>query len=281
MKTKNVVGGSSITATQMKDFWRQVDDGSITKESLQAFLEHRSPSMEESGPEPGRVLFRPCSERSTEEQLAEWVQLYAPAGIRLDPAEVKVSPRQESFSRLIVIPEGMTAEKVYYDLCKEKFPCWKYANGLDEAVSKNERDTSATYAVWVRDRVEADEELKNLSADMLEERGIKGITLTERLLLEYKYFAENGRHLDVVKRTLCSGSRSSGGGVPYMGWSDGRLEVFWCLSRRADGDLCARAVPFKLAPRLCRAGLFPYRPATTVAGRFSCTISLAVKLVPP
>ncbi len=40
---KVVVDGSTVSARQMKDFWRQVDDGSITGEILQAVLEHRNP----------------------------------------------------------------------------------------------------------------------------------------------------------------------------------------------------------------------------------------------
>lgn len=38
---KVVVAGSSISAGQMKDFWRQVDDGSITGTMFQDFLDHR------------------------------------------------------------------------------------------------------------------------------------------------------------------------------------------------------------------------------------------------
>lgn len=44
---KVVVDGSNISARQMKDFWRQVSDGSITGEMFQAFLEHRN-SFEQS-----------------------------------------------------------------------------------------------------------------------------------------------------------------------------------------------------------------------------------------
>lgn len=40
---KVVVAGSNISAGQMKDFWRQVAEGSITGEMLQAFLERRNP----------------------------------------------------------------------------------------------------------------------------------------------------------------------------------------------------------------------------------------------
>lgn len=45
---KVVVDGSNISAGQMKDFWRQVADGSITGEMFQSFLERRNPFEEKS-----------------------------------------------------------------------------------------------------------------------------------------------------------------------------------------------------------------------------------------
>jgi len=38
-----VVAGSSVTASQLKDFFRQIDDGSIGHAHMQAILEHRNP----------------------------------------------------------------------------------------------------------------------------------------------------------------------------------------------------------------------------------------------
>lgn len=170
-------------------------------------------------------------------QLTEWVALYASVGITLDPATVVIPPHQDGFNRLIVVPKGMTTQKAY-DLCAGKFPCWKYAdNSLDTAVPTNDRDANppaggGAYAIWVRDTIEADECHKNKSADMLTQEGVKGITLMERLLLEYKYFTETGKHLDIKSVTLCSGSRGRAGSVPYVGWNDSKLEVCWCS---ADG----------------------------------------------
>ena len=44
MADRTVVAGSlGITAGQMKDFWRQVGDGSLTGYHMQAMLEHRDP----------------------------------------------------------------------------------------------------------------------------------------------------------------------------------------------------------------------------------------------
>lgn len=96
--------------------------------------------------------------------------------------------------------------------------------------------------------VEADEDLKNKSADDLEKEGVKGITLRERLIMELVYFEENGEHLDVQNATLCSGSRDSDGDVPcdvpcVLWSSDGRgVCVRWYRPSSSYPDLRARAV---------------------------------------
>ena len=40
---KTVVAGSSVTASQLKDFFRQIEDGSLGHSHIQAMLEHRNP----------------------------------------------------------------------------------------------------------------------------------------------------------------------------------------------------------------------------------------------
>ena len=181
--------------------------------------------------------------KSTEPQLASWVSLYAEMDITLDPSEVKIPSRKKGFNHLIVVAKGMTAQKAY-GLCKQRFSAWKYTdNDLDTAVPTNDRTAdNAPYAVWVRDRQEADEELKNKSADDLAEEGIKGITLTERLLLELKFHKETGTHMDIRNWTLCSGSRYSDGDVPCVHWSDSKLLVYWSCSNNRFSDLRSRAV---------------------------------------
>lgn len=173
------------------------------------------------------ALAREFELKPTEAQLSEWVILYKEMGIDLDISGVKIPERKSDFDRLIVVAEGQTPNCAYEE-CAKRFPCWKYAGDLDKAVSTNDRDPkNGTYAVWVRDRVEADEELKSKSADDLTEAGIKGITLTERLLYELKYFTETGKHLDLKNWTLCSGSRGSDGHVPSVRWRGDRLRVYW------------------------------------------------------
>lgn len=43
MAAKVVVEGSSVSASQMKDFFRQAEEGSITGSMFQVFLDHRNP----------------------------------------------------------------------------------------------------------------------------------------------------------------------------------------------------------------------------------------------
>ena len=70
----------------------------------------------------------------------------------------------------------------------------------------------------VRERVEADKELKNRSANDLGGMKIPGITFTERAIYELKYHDETGKDLDIQNITLCSGSRGSVGRVPGVYW---------------------------------------------------------------
>ena len=103
---------------------------------------------------------------------------------------------------------------------------------------------------WVKAEEEADENLKNKSTDDLEKEGIKRITLRQRLMLEYIYFVITGDHLDIENITLCSGSRSSDGGVPSVNWHSGdrRLYVDWCDPDDSRGALRSRQQfnPFNL-----------------------------------
>jgi hypothetical protein len=184
--------------------------------------------------------------REKENQLVSWQNFYlAEFGITLDTASIRVPERRRGFDRLIVVPQGVTIQQVY-NKCAELFTCWKYTKAnLDEAVPTNDRTpANGSYAVWLRDRIEADEEHKNKSANYLKSATISGITLLERLLFELKYFRETGKHLDIRNWSLCSGSRDADGGVPSVRWDPDvrRLEVFLNSPGHAFGPLRVREV---------------------------------------
>lgn len=193
-----------------------------------------------------RAVFAKYSlEWTTNRHLVEWHRFYK-INFRLDLnfAGLTIPEQREGFDRLIVVAQGVTIQQVF-DVCRVVFGAQKYTDAnLDEVVMINDRDAKqGHYAIRVRDRIEADEEHRNRSANQLKNDAICGETLLERLLHELKYYAESGKHLDIVNVTLCSGSRDSGGDVPGVCWSGaGRLSVDWYDPVDAYGDLRSREV---------------------------------------
>ncbi len=175
----------------------------------------------------------------------DWQSLYEKFfGEQYDFSEVNVPAHQSGFDRVIIVARGMTQNKVF-EAMQKHFQCWRYTDNLDKAThGLNEREPAEHYAIRVRNRIEADEELKNLSANQIKGRGLTTETLLERELHGLKVFAETGEHLDVDNITLCAGSRDSHGDVPDVDWGrmDRKVSIDWYVPRFADDYLRARAV---------------------------------------
>ncbi len=160
--------------------------------------------------------------------IADWEQFYRDLGINCDLSGVAIPNDPGGFGRVIIMIKGVTPQGAY-DLCAKNFPCWKWTDeNLDRIVRSNRTAKKGPYAIRLRDRVEADEELKNLSANDLKRQGVAGITLEEREIYELKFFKETGKHLDVMNWTLCAGSRGDDGDVPNVDWRGGQMSVRWC-----------------------------------------------------
>ncbi len=234
MATRTAVGSMSDWSGVLKDFFRQIHDGSHTLESVIAFNEHRDPFAE--------------SDVST--LIQTWHSFYLTHfNLDVDFSSVRIPERRSDFTRLILIPQGLTPNKVVEAYRKLGIPIWLYIEDLDSALdwTKEERDPhNGSYAILVRDRQEADEELKGLSANDIQTRNTTTETLTERLVHEAKFFSETGQHLDVSNVTLAAGSRGQDGLVPLVDWHRvyGRVRVGWCLPDNSSSVLRARvAVP--------------------------------------
>jgi hypothetical protein len=178
-------------------------------------------------------------------QLEAWKVFYKKFfNIEIDAFVTRIPEHQSDFNRLIVVAKGLTLNQVY-GVCAKHFPCWRWTEDLDKAVDQNDRDPkNGAYIIWVRDRQEADEELKNLSADQLKEKDIPCITLLERCLLEFFYWDETGgKHLETSSITICAGSHSDSG-VPGTGDPDGSSLFKICsyFSDGSGGGLRARSV---------------------------------------
>lgn len=151
----------------------------------------------------------------------------------VDFSQVIIPQKPKGKWRLLFIPKGMTLNFAF-QICQKLFTSWKYYDDLDKKVSKNIRNTSTHYAVWVRDEVEPDQEFLGKSIRQADPDMLIGITLLERILFEIKFFTETGNHLDIKGLTYCSGSRDADGNVPLacLGF-DGKFRVNW-----SSLDLC-------------------------------------------
>ncbi len=186
------------------------------------------------------TLGRKTMSELVKKQLAAWTRFYREEfEIRLDTNQIKIPAHQNGWNQLIVVAQGLTPEKIYAAM-KRRMPAWKYSDNLDSIESVRKADK--TYSIWVRDRQEADEELKNKSANNLKSDGTNCITLEERLLLEMMFFRGTGKHQDIQNITLCAGSRDGDGGVPYVLWTVDEVRVDWSHPGYADGNLRVRSV---------------------------------------
>jgi hypothetical protein len=170
------------------------------------------------------------------DQIKRWQSIFDKAGITCDTSKVKIPDQKPGFDRLIIVPKGMTLSQM--NNIMRLFNVWLYTSkikSLDDFIPKNDRSNeNVSYAIWVRDRVESDEEHINCSAEQIARMKIHGITALERLLYELIYFTETGRHLDVVAHTLCTGSRNYIDGVPLVFWEPGLRKVSLSHCREKD-----------------------------------------------
>ncbi len=194
----------------------------------------------------GKKQSKPLSQ-----QLMEWKLFYKKFfRHELDLESIKIPTRQEGFDRLIVVAKGFTLNQIYAVIARH-FDCWRYTEDLDKAFADNpekgfkanDRDANrdGSYAIWVRDRKEADEENKKQSARQRWQAKSQDITLGERMLYELKFWDETGEHLDLHNWTMCSGSRNAGGCVPDMGCRSGPVRVGWHYPDDSDGRFRARS----------------------------------------
>jgi hypothetical protein len=176
---------------------------------------------------------------------SEWMRFYSEIfGIKPDFSRVKVPAKHHGFEWAVACAKELGDKPLtaVVIVSSEMFPVWQYFKKLDSAVVFNERDPrDGSYIVGVRDRVEADEELKNVSANNIKERGISTITLLERLLLELFVYWKFKKHLDLQAVTLCTGSRHLNGDVPACNWYEG-LIIRWFVSKANCNILRARIV---------------------------------------
>jgi hypothetical protein len=225
MKKENIGGVPGNVLGMLADLNLKLQHGRITPKQLERFLKKQNPF-----------------ENVANGIISEWESFYADLGIKCDLGGIRIPADPGGFLRVIIVAKGITPQSAY-DLCSQNFKCWKWtSDNLDKIVTSERTAQNGHYAIRIRDRVEADEELKGLSYNQLKAQNFVGITLEERLIYELKYFKETSKHLDIHNWTRCDGSLYHVGCVPYVGWDglDDEMSVFRYHPDLASDGLRAR-----------------------------------------
>ena len=145
------------------------------------------------------------------EQMKRWNADQASLQRILRSALMPVEKSDDGFFTITDDPNIKTSEIVAR--LRQKFKVYVYREEhLDTDFPAPKEATTRRF----KKTVEADPEYAGKSANDVQ--NLPGITLRERLLTEEAYFDEAGKHLDPKTWTICSGSRYSGGDVPFVGW---------------------------------------------------------------
>ncbi len=173
----------------------------------------------------------------------DWLKSYESLGMKAEYEEAMETLPKWSDPNLWIVPvvaskdrkKVVTRNMVIVAMRKSGVKVWTYADDLDASIVSNDRDpANSSYLIGFRRTIEADEENKNLSANVLASRGHKGTTCLERELLGHGYYLATRQHLDVKCVTLCPGSRYRNGHVPSVRFYRDDDEV--CVGRYFPGD---------------------------------------------
>ncbi len=153
-------------------------------------------------------------------RLVHSQNLWAKLGLPLDIVYDLVMPDiPADWPGIAIIPP--VSNEALFALCKKHFPLWKYYDNLDDVMEEQDRPKRA-YVLGHRGGVEPDQEHRNKSYDAATSEGLIFLIQKERICIELLYFAETGKHLDVVGVTITSSLAA--GGIAFC--------AYWCSDDR-------------------------------------------------
>ena len=190
-----------------------------------------------------RQLVEPKDEENiTAEQALQawhttWPHFWRAFGFSYDHEALVLPEYREGFGWSIVTPPqaDWPMSKLLHEVCERMFPTWQAYNDEDLDKITSPKEPTDTNVVLARNRIEADEEHQNQSAQTIETTSLSTMTPRQRLVLEARYFLETSGHLDTNTMTICANSRYTDGCVPYVYWDDGRFSVGLVYPDDADG----------------------------------------------
>lgn len=173
--------------------------------------------------------------------LADWEKYYQKIhSLKTDFSDINIPEASDEFSWLICRPKNFFAERAYSG-GKQLYDKWKWTDkSLDDVLdmSFGMDGKAKSYIIRIRSNQEADEDLKNLSANQIAKRNINTLCLAERLLLGDFLYWKHKKQIDVKTITLCAGSRYLYGFVPDVSWSEDydKIGAHSCYDPRYDND---------------------------------------------
>lgn len=235
-----------LTFDQINDLGNKIGGQAGAKRIMSGdlILVEKDRKVSVSGLANGGVTY--ASGLDTSAFLADWEKyLEVVHNVRPNLSKIVLPPIRSGFGWGVIRTPELSAQKMLNDL-KPRFngKLWQWCPDVDAALDQNfEVRTTADgpYVCWFRDRVEADEEWKNKSADQLGELDVNCITEPERVALEGWFHWKTGDYLDKKNVTLSAGSRWSDGVVPGAYWhSDYGFYVDGCFADFRSDVLRAR-----------------------------------------
>lgn len=141
----------------------------------------------------------------------EWEEFYrAVLQIEVDLTSLPVPrPRSDSSVLLVAVPNVSLSQLLA--ACRGRFPVrdWEDVIQLVAKIGAHDRVAiDRPYAVWLR---RGGVDYPDVPAARLLARGVRGITLPERVLLELRHYVAYRSHLDERSATLCTGTRIGAG----------------------------------------------------------------------
>lgn len=156
-----------------------------------------------------------------------WPRFWRAFGFAYDHEALILPEYREGFGWSIVTPdrESWPMSRLLHEVCGRMFETWQFYDDANLNNIISSKELTNVHVMLARNRVEADEEYKNQSAKMIEEREISVMTPRQRAVLEARYFFETNGHLDINTVTIHASSRDAGGGVPHSHGLAGKFYV--------------------------------------------------------
>lgn len=171
-------------------------------------------------------------ERTRESEIATNVRLWKDLGLTEEEARKAIEdlPEKEGFDGYLVIKGGVKPSEIATKL-KERFPFWSVYSKEEMDAFEMPRSSDEAYAIAFRYQQEPEGLGKDAkSAEEWEKTSDSFMNPVERMLLDIRWHAENGNHLDEKNVTFCPGSRARGGDVPRLCFDPYRGDGKVCLS---------------------------------------------------